>query len=132
MIDNLAYVRHEQRDGTSVEVLAQCEVHALRLLKFCARLGIDLTASIARDTGPVVKESTPLSHRLLECRLMECLAWLVDTYNVNVQGLNLDRLSANEPLFMGWIHEPSVKEKIEGKLAAIQAAQRQRDQGQRR
>ena len=131
IIDNLTNVLGGCGDIPSDEEFAQCEVHVLRLLKFCERLGIDLTASITRPRRGN-NESIPLSHKLVECRLMECLAWLVDTYNVNVQGLNLDRLSANEPVFMGWTHEPSVKEKIEGKLAAIQAAQRQRDQGQRR
>ena len=58
MIDNLANVLGGCADIPSDEEFAQSEVHVLRLLKFCERLRIDLTASITR---PRRSNSSPIS-----------------------------------------------------------------------
>ena len=109
------------------ELTAVHEPHMLRLFQLCARLGHDLAAGF-RHTERGTTSIAPLSHLFLENCWMDCLAWLVDTYGVSVQGLtHQDGLSWS----YGRIHReesnPAAQEweeELARKLAAIQARQR--------
>ena len=105
----------------------EVEVYVLRLLKFCARRGVDMTADVEPRRS---KERSPLSHVLAAGWWMDSLAWLVETYDANVQGLCPDTIG----LGVGWMSGDRLdevgltdyREDLERKLAVIQSAQRSR------
>ena len=128
-------IHFQPRGKTSAEEkrawYQQREPHVLRLLQLCARRGCDLTAPIVTRhfRHSPAAESSPLSHILLFHCLMGSFEWLVETYNVNVQGISFETLGDRRYM---WDEKDEWIEDCEGRLAAVQAAQRRRDQGQRR
>ena len=99
----------------------------LRLFKLCARLGHDVAAGF-RHTERGTTSIEPLSHLFLENRWMDCLAWLVDTHGVSVQGLTHHHgLSWSNGRMYREEGDPTAQEweeELARKLAAIQARQR--------
>merc|ERR1712224_995834 len=63
----------------------QREPHVLRLLQLFARRGWDFYTAAITDRRR--HNSTLVSHVLLDYGWMGCFEWMVETYNINVQGI---------------------------------------------